>query len=118
MLLHQFLGIGDQADGGDGIQAEPGADQKRLRVRIADAADTDVSVEAGEVFFKLRPEGRILNVVDLTLEPVLLIVDDHSTPARTQVGVIVHTEEDVQRNIPFGNCPEKSAHTVTFPFCN
>ena len=38
-LLHQRLGVVDDAHGGDGVETQMGTDQQRLRVGVADTAD-------------------------------------------------------------------------------
>ena len=109
VALHQLLGVVDDAHGGDGVQPQVGAHQQGLGVRVADAADAAAAVELGDVLFKLGPEGGVLDVVDLTLEAALPVVDDHAPPAGAQVGVVVHAEEHVQHAVLLGDGSKKSA---------
>ena len=87
-------------------------DQQGLGVGVADAAEAAVAVEIGQVLFKLGAEGGVFDVVDLALEAVRFIVDDHAAPAGAQVGVVVHSEEDVQGHVPLGYGAKKASHEV------
>ena len=50
--------------------------------------------------------------MDLTLEAVLLVIDEHAAPAGAQVGVVVHSEENVQRHILMCDGAKKASHCV------
>ena len=115
IFLHQFLGIVDDPHSGNGIKPQMGADQQRLRIGVADTADTGASPEAGQVLFKLGPKGCILDVVDLPLKAPVPVIEDQSPPAGTQVGMVIHAEKYVKYAVPFGDGPKKSSHGLT-PF--
>ena len=104
--LHQLLRIVDDAHGGDGVQAQMGPHQQRLGVRIADAADTAASGKFAQIVLELGPKRRIFNVVNLTLEAALAVVQRHAAAPGSQVGMVVRPEEDVQHNVFLGDCSE------------
>jgi hypothetical protein len=95
----QLVGVVDDAHGGNGKEAQVGADQQGLGVRVADAADAAGAVEFGHVLLELGSKGCIFDVMDLALEAVLLIVNDHAPPAGAQVGVVVHAEKEVENAV-------------------
>ena len=53
--------------------------------------------------------------MDLALEAAFAVIKDHAAAARTQVGVIVHTEKDIQHAVLLGDGAEKSAHNYSSP---
>ena len=109
--LHQRIGIVDDANGGDGVQAQMGPHQQGLGVGIGDAADAAAPVEIGQIRLKLGAEGGVLNIVDLAVEPVVYrVVDGHTPPAGAQMGVVVHAEKDVKHAIPLGDRSKKTTH--------
>ena len=97
--LDQLLGVVDDAHRGDGVQSQVGPYQQGLGVSVADAADAAAPVEIGQILLKLGAEGGVLNGVDLPLEPIFGVMDDHAAPPGAQVGVIVHSKEDIQGHI-------------------
>ena len=97
--LDQLLGVVDDAHRGDGVQSQVGPYQQGLWVSVADAADAAAPVEIGQILLKLGAEGGVLNGVDLPLEPIFGVMDDHAAPPGAQVGVIVHSKEDIQGHI-------------------
>ena len=108
--LHQLVGVVDDADRHDGVQAQMGAHEQRLGVAVADAAEPRVAAEVREVPLKLRPKGRIFNVVYLALEALLLVKEHHSAAARAEVRMIVRAEKDIQRDIAVRDRAEKAPH--------
>ena len=110
VVVHQLVGVVDDADRHDGVQAQMGAHEQRLRVAVADAAEPRVAAEVREVPLKLRPKGRIFNVVYLALEALLLVKEHHSAAARAEVRMIVRAEEDIQRDIAVRDRAEKAPH--------
>ena len=52
-LVHQRIGIVDDADAGDGVHAHIGAEHQRLGVGIGNAADAHIAVELDQILFKL-----------------------------------------------------------------
>ena len=112
VFLDQLLRVVDDAHGGDGVKPQVGPHQQGLGVGVADAADAALAVKLGQVLFKFGSERSVLNGVDLPLEAVLLIVDQHAAPAGPQVGVVVHSEENVQGHVLVCYCAKKAAHYV------
>src|SRR5699024_11683662 len=81
-----------------------------LTLGVTDAAD---AASAGQVrmdIYKLVAERVVFNILDLTLEAALRIVQNHTAAACTQMRVVVHTEENVQHAVLLGYCAEKSSH--------
>ena len=101
IAVHQRVGIVDPPDSRDRVHAQMRAYQKRLGVRVADTADPGVSVEFGQIAVKFGPERRIFNTVNLPLEPPRRIVKRHTAPAGPQMGVVIHSEKNVQHAVPF-----------------
>ena len=85
-----------------------GSDQQGLRIGIADAADAAATVEVRQILLELGAEGGVLDGVDLALESVLGVMDQHTAPAGTQMGVVVHSEKDIEGHVPLGNGPKKT----------
>ena len=110
VALNELLGVVDDAHRGDGVQPQVGAHQQGLGIGVADAADAAVAVEVGQIPLKLGAEGGVFNVVDLALKAVLLVVYDHAAPAGAQVGVVIHSEENIQRHVPLGDGAKKASH--------
>ena len=81
-----------------------------LRVAVADAAEPRVAAEVREVPLKLRPKGRIFNVVYLALEALLLVKEHHSAAARAEVRMIVRAEETSSATSRSETAPEKAPH--------
>ena len=99
VLLDQLVGIVDDAHGGDGEKPQMRADQQRLRVGIADAANAAASGKIAQVLLELGPEGGVLDIVDLALKALLPVVKDHAAPVGAQMGVVIHAEKDVEGNV-------------------
>ena len=111
IVLHQGLGVVDEADGHDAVDAQMGADQQGLGIGVADAADAaGAALELGEVVFKLGAEGRVGDGMDLPLIAALVAPDHHAGVPGTQMAVVVRSEEHVQHHIAVGNRAEITAH--------
>ena len=110
VLVHQCIGIVDDADAGDGVDAHVAADHQGLGIGIGNAADAHITVELDQVLFELGTEGGVVNAVDLALEALALIVDNHTCPTGSQVGVVVHAEEDIILDVALCDCAEEAAH--------
>ena len=76
-----------------------------------------MAVEVGQIPLKLGAEGGVFNVVDLALKAVLLVVYDHAAPAGAQVGVVVHSEEDIQGYVLVRHRAKKASH-VSASLCS
>ena len=94
----------------NGIRAEVGADDQRLRVVIADAPDGRRAAHFVRQFGKLGAERRVLNVVDLPLKPEFRVVSRNARAPRSEVGMVVHPEKDIEDTIPCRRHTEKTAH--------
>ena len=112
VVLDELLRVVDDAHRGDGEHPQVGAHQQGLGIAVADAADAALAVEVGQVLLELGAEGGVLDGVDLPLEAVGLIVDDHAAPAGAQVGVVVHAEENVKGDVSMGDRAKKTAHVI------
>ena len=110
IVLHQLVGIVDDADRYDGVEAQMRAHEQRLGVAVADAAEARVTAEVRKVALELRPEGRVLNIMDLPLEALFLVKENHTTPACAEVGMVVRAEKDVQGDIAVRYRAKKAAH--------
>lgn len=84
--------------------------EQRLRVAIGNAADATGAFEGCEVFLEFGAERGVLHVVNLALEAAFLAEDDHTRALRSQVGVVINSEEHVQTHVSVRNCTEISAH--------
>ena len=51
------------------------AHQQRLGVGVGDAAQTEAALEFGQIVFEFGAEGGIFDVVDLTLEALVRVVE-------------------------------------------
>ena len=78
-----------------------GTYHQRLGIAVTNTADTAVTMKFCQILIKLGTERGILNGMDLTLKTILFIENDHSGSFSTKMGVIVHSEENVERNVPF-----------------
>ena len=114
--LDQLVGVVDDAHRGDGIQTKVGPHQQGLGVGVTDAADTGAAVKVGQVPLELGAEGGVFDVVDLALKAVLLIEHDHAAPAGAQVGVVVHSEENIKGDVPLRDGAKKTSHVLP-PCC-
>ena len=56
--------------------------------------------------------GHASLVFELCYPESLRIVDEHTAPAGAEVGVVVHSEENIQCHILVGHCAKKAAHVV------
>ena len=101
VLIDQRIRIVDPANHADGVSAQIGADQKWLRLAVADAADGRDSPHLLEDMLKPRTERSVLNVVNFALQTDLRVKRRHPTPARAEVGMVVSTEEDVGHTVIF-----------------
>ena len=110
IFLHQLLGVVDDTHGRDGVQAQMGAHQQGLWVGVADAADPRVAMKFRQILLKLGAEWGVLNGVDLPLEAVLRVIDNHTAPAGAQVGVVIHAEENVKGYVVLRDRAKKTAH--------
>ena len=88
-----------------------GMDHHRLGIRIADTADPGRSGDSGDQVLEFGPERRVLDVMDLPLDPDLGVIDGHAAPLRSQMGMIVCAVEDVHHYVTFRYCSEIASHS-------
>lgn len=86
------------------------AHEQRLGVAVADAAKARVTTEIRKIALELRPKGRVLNIMDLPLEALFLVKENHTTPACAEVGMVVRAEKDVQGDLAVRYPRQKAAH--------
>ena len=112
-LVDQLLVIVDDANHADRVGAKIGTDQQGLRLIVADTADRCGALHLIQDLFKLGSEGRVLYVVDFTLQAEIRIIGRKPTPACAEVGVVVGSEEYVGHAVA-GRCnSEKASHGGT-----
>ena len=87
-----------------------GADQQGLGVGVADAADAGAAVEFCQVLFKLGAEGGVFDGVNLALEAVFGVMDNHAAPACAQMGVVIHSKKNVKGDVLCGDGSKKATH--------
>ena len=77
-----------------------GADNQGLGIRVADAPDAHGALHFQAVPLKFGAEGRIFDVVDGPLDP-LIRENRHAAPARAEMGMIIGAEEQIHHAV----CP-------------
>ena len=99
--MDQRLGVVDGADDANGVGAQIGADEQRLRLAVADTADSGRALHALQNVGKAGTEGSAFNAVDFPLKSDLGIEGGHTRAAGAQVGMVVRAEEHVQKAVLF-----------------
>ena len=56
-------------------------------------------VNTGKFFVKVGAERGVFDVGDGRVEPVLMVVNRHSRPARPKMGVVVGAEKQIENTI-------------------
>ena len=107
----ELVGIVDLADGRDGKAAEMGLHEQRLGVAVGNAADAEISLKLLDVPLELRAEGGILNVVNRAGEAVRPVYR-HTAALRSQMGMVIRSEEEIQNAARFRCYSKKSAHAI------
>ena len=110
VALDQVVGIVDDADRRDRKEAEMGPQEQRLRIVVRNAADAAVALHVRNVRLEAGAERRVRDVVDLTLEALLRVVDRHAAELGAEVGVVVDAEEGVENDVALGYSAEEAAH--------
>jgi hypothetical protein len=77
-----------------------GTHNQWLRLKIGDAADTQVAFHVMDVVIELSTERRVLNIVDGPVEPVFP-VHRQSGPAGSQMGMVIRAEKQIKYAIFF-----------------
>ena len=94
-LLDQCLRVIDAAYDRNRVGSQMRTNQNRLRIAVADTADTGGSAHFLGNPLKLGPERRIFDFVDLALKSNFRVYSGHTCPARAQMRMIVHAEKNV-----------------------
>ena len=87
-----------------------GPQEQRLRIVVRNAADAAVALHVRNVRLEAGAERRVRDVVDLTLEALLRVVDRHAAELGAEVGVVVDAEEGVENDVALGYSAEEAAH--------
>ena len=77
----QVLGVVDDADGRERVEAQMRANEQRLGVGVADAADAAAAGQLAEIVFKFGAEGRVADGMDLPVAAALRVPDGHAAVA-------------------------------------
>ena len=99
-LRDQFIHVIDLADRGDGIRTVVRTDDQGLRLKIGNAADAQVTPHMMNVVIEFGTERRVLNIVDGPVE-ALFPVHRQTGAARSQVGVVIRAEKQIENAIFF-----------------
>jgi hypothetical protein len=75
------------------------ANQKRLRIRVADTPDPDVSGEVRKIFLKAGAEGGIGDGVDFSGAATVFVQHSHSRTPGSEMAVIICAEKHIQHNV-------------------
>ena len=87
-----------------------GIDDYRLRVSITDYPYAEVTGVLVQVVFKLDSEIGIFQRVDIPCEDTVTVLDRHTAPAGSQVGMIVYSVEEVIFALLGGDDSKNSSH--------
>lgn len=82
VVVDQVRRIVDDADGGDGVDAQIGTDEQGLGIGVRDAADGCRALHLVQHVAELCTERRILDVVDLPLQAELRVPGGHAAALR------------------------------------
>ena len=110
MVGNQRLGIVNHADGANGVDAQPGANEDGLGVGVGDAADGGGTGHFIENALKFGTEGGVLNVVNFPLHPHVLVPGSHAAPPGSQVGMVVGSEKNIQDAVAAGCRAKETTH--------
>jgi hypothetical protein len=108
--IHQLVRIGDLADGGDGKGTMMGPDDQRLRLKIRNAADAHMALHLQNILLKLRAEIGAFDIVDRPVKAFFGIVNHHTCPARTEMGMIVGSIKQVKNTVIVRRDAKKASH--------
>ena len=112
-ISYDLLFVVDPSDRRERPVAELRVYSKRLRIAVAYRAYTHVAGHSLELRFELAPERRVLDVVDRSVESVIL-KDAHSASLCPKMRMIVSSEEDIHHTVLLRGYSEYSSHYFTF----
>ena len=107
----QLLQVVDPPHRGDGIGAEMGTHDQRLRIGVADAADAERARHFVHIPLKFGAERGILDVVNGPFKAGLGVVYRQAAPSRAQMGVVIHPEKQIGNAVVAGCHAKNAAHT-------
>ena len=97
---HQLGLVVDFSHSGYGKAAQVGLNQKGLGFVVGNTSDSQCSLQLVQIPVKFRTEGGIFYIVDGPCK-ALAAVYGHSASLCPQMGVIVHSEKQVQGTAVF-----------------
>ncbi|MPM52698.1 hypothetical protein SDC9_99459 [bioreactor metagenome] len=112
----KLLNIVDAADGRDGKGADCRADEHRLRLHVADAADAEVACKLYGVGFEFRAEGGVLNIMNGPLKAAVRVIDDHAAAAGAEMRMVIGSEKYVIYAVFLGSYAKISSHFAYLPY--
>ena len=107
--LHQFFGIANLCHGYNCKAAQVAVHEKGLGIGVGNDAQADMAREPADVVLELGPERGVLDVVDRPLE-ALRAAQRHATAVRTQMRMVIRTEEQVAHAVLFRDDSAETAH--------
>ena len=110
VIGNQRFSIVNHADGADGVDAQPGANEDGLGVGVGDAADGGGTGHFIENALEFGAEGGVLNVVNFPLHPHVLVPGSHAAPPGSQVGMVVSSKKNIQNTVAAGCSAKETTH--------
>jgi hypothetical protein len=107
----ELLLVVDLANGDDPESAHVGAHNQGLGVGVADHADPETAMEAGQFRFELGAEIAVFDIVDGPLD-ACAVAHSHAAAPCSQVGMVVRTVVKVRNAVRCRCNPKQSAHFV------
>ena len=95
-LIHKLLGVVYLADGGDGVRSVVRAHKDRLRLKIRNTSDSEISLERAEFRGEFSSERCVFNVMNCLGKSVVRAVYRKSRATGSEVGMIVCSVEQVE----------------------
>jgi len=90
----EFGGVLDEPDCHDGVRTQVRPDDQRLVLVIADGSDASRPVQIGDIMLELRPELRVLYVVNES-DKAAGLFDGEAAATRSEVGMVVLSVEQI-----------------------
>ena len=110
-LARQFVYVDYLGHRTDGERPQVRVDYQWLCIGIADDADARLTAfETVECRLELGAKIRAFEVVNRADEPFILTVGCHTSPAGTEVRVVVGPVKQVGHTTLLGNCSENTSH--------
>ena len=110
-LLQKFIVIIDLSHKSEGKAADPGTEQKGLRLIIRNTSDSHISLHGPHISVKFCTERRVLNVVDGTVKS-MFSVNSHTSAACSQMRMVIHSVKKLQYTVILRCYSKKSAHNA------